>query len=352
MVKDNDNTDIFQNIVDHFSGLIESTSVQRFGILEFQTANAALDQAASEPIPKMLFDSFWHEGELCVLFADTGVGKSILAVQIGESIASGIPILGFAMEAHKQPVIYFDFELGKKQFQRRYSNDFTDNYHFSENFYRGERTHDEIPNGESYETYLNMCFENLIENTGAKILIVDNLTILCSGDTDKASNAKPLMEYLLRLKMKYGVSILALEHTRKRDESREILLNDLQGSAMKSRFFDSAFCIGKSATDPNIRYLKQLKTRAGESKYTLDNVAVCQIIKPNNFTGFEFLSYGSEYEYLRRRTEDDKQKFDLEVVNLSKQGFSLREIKEKLGGSHMTIKRILDKNKSVTSVTL
>src|ERR1700760_4207752 len=31
----------------------------------------------------MLFGEFWHEGELCILFADTNVGKSILAVQIG-----------------------------------------------------------------------------------------------------------------------------------------------------------------------------------------------------------------------------------------------------------------------------
>ena len=35
----------------------------------------------------MLFGEFWHQGELCILFADTNAGKSVLAVQIGESIA-------------------------------------------------------------------------------------------------------------------------------------------------------------------------------------------------------------------------------------------------------------------------
>ena len=53
-----------------------------------------LKRANSRPIPKMLFGEFWFESELCILFADTNLGKSILAVQIGDSISRGIPIKG------------------------------------------------------------------------------------------------------------------------------------------------------------------------------------------------------------------------------------------------------------------
>src|SRR5271165_1831234 len=39
----------------------------------------------------MLFGDFWRQGELCILFADTNVGKSILAVQIGDALSRGEP---------------------------------------------------------------------------------------------------------------------------------------------------------------------------------------------------------------------------------------------------------------------
>jgi hypothetical protein len=81
----------------------------------------------------MLFSEFWYEQELCILFADTNVGKTILAVQIADSISRGCPIPGFKLEAQKQKVIYCDFELNDKQFQGRYSRNYGEPYVFSDN---------------------------------------------------------------------------------------------------------------------------------------------------------------------------------------------------------------------------
>ena len=78
----------------------------------------------------MLFSEFWHEGEICILFADTNVGKSILAVQIGNAISRGVAIKNFKLEAKKQSVFYLDFELSDKQFQNRYSLNYESNYLF------------------------------------------------------------------------------------------------------------------------------------------------------------------------------------------------------------------------------
>ena len=49
----------------------------------------SLEEARNKPMPIQLFGELWHENEICILFADTGSGKTILAVQIAESIASG-----------------------------------------------------------------------------------------------------------------------------------------------------------------------------------------------------------------------------------------------------------------------
>ena len=82
-------------------------------ILISKTAHDWLNEAALAPVPQMLLSELWYEGEICVLFADTNVGKSILAVQIGNSISSGKPIPGFKLGVKAQPVVYLDFELNK-----------------------------------------------------------------------------------------------------------------------------------------------------------------------------------------------------------------------------------------------
>ncbi len=87
------------------------------GLLEVKTANNWIEQASKRPIPRMLFSEFWYEQELCILFADTNVGKTILAVQIADSISCGRSIPGFKLETMAQKVIYCDFELNDKQFQ-------------------------------------------------------------------------------------------------------------------------------------------------------------------------------------------------------------------------------------------
>ena len=81
------------------------------GLFTLMQANGWMDQAKTRPIPQMLFGEFWFEGELCILFADTNLGKSILAVQIGNSISKGEPIHGFRLEASQQKILYFDFEF-------------------------------------------------------------------------------------------------------------------------------------------------------------------------------------------------------------------------------------------------
>jgi len=325
------------------SEIQQKTIFSKYGILSTAKTNDVMKYAATQPIPKMLFDEFWFEHELSILFADSGVGKSLLSVQIGESIASGKKIPGFRLEAQPQPVYYFDFEISAKQFQRRYSNDFVDNYTFSDNFYRGEMNPDSIPDGLTFESYLNQSFERIIQETGAKVFIIDNLTRITNSDTDKAQTAKPMMEFLLSLKNKYGLSVLALEHTRKRDESRPISLNDLQGSAMKARFIDSGFTIGRSAKDVSFRYIKQLKFRNGESRFDSDNVAVCRIDKKHNFTGFEFIDFGNESEHLKQLTDGDRSNMVEQVKALSEQGLSQRQIADRLSIGLGTVNKYLKK---------
>ena len=313
------------------------------GLFTVKTASRWIEQAKTRPIPQMLFGEFWFEGELCILFADTNLGKSILAVQIGNSISKGEQIRGFKLETPKQPILYFDFELSDKQFENRYSIKFEQHYNFDNNFIRVEINPDAtIPEAQTFEDYLNHSLERSITETGAKVLIIDNLTYL-KNETEKAKDALPVMKHLKALGKKYGLSILVLAHTPKRDLSKPITRNDLQGSKMLINFCDSSFSIGESHSDKNLRYLKQIKQRNTEQIYDAENVCVCQIDKPLNFLLFEFVNFGKEWEHLKQHTEKDKENLNEKVSDLKQQGLSLREIGAELGISHQQAKRILDK---------
>jgi hypothetical protein len=309
----------------------KKANTESTGMFTLKTANEWIDEAKKRPIPNMLFGEFWFEGELCILFSDTNIGKSILAVQVGNSISKKEQIPGFKLESIKQPILYFDFELSNKQFENRYSIDFKEHYSFDSNFIRVEIDGDAvIPVGKDYESYLCDSLELAIINSKSKVLIIDNLTFL-KNDTEKAKDALSLMKQLKLLKTKYNLSILVLAHTPKRDSSKAITLNDLAGSKMLINFCDSAFTIGGSYTDKNIRYIKQIKQRNTEVIYDSENVCVCQIQKVVNFLQFEFLNLGNERQHLKQLDEGDRESIIEQVKELSAQGKSQRDISAELG---------------------
>ena len=309
-----------------------------------RSATQCLRDASSMTSPRMLFGEFWFEGELCILFSDSNVGKSILAVQIGESVAANQAIAPLKLEAPQQPVLYFDFELSDKQFENRYSVDYIKHYDFNPNLHRIIINPNHIipSHYPDFDAYLNWAIEKEIVETGAVILIIDNITYL-RNETENARNALPLMKHLKALKSKYNLSILALAHTPKRDASKPITRNDLQGSKMLMNFCDSSFTIGESTQDNTLRYLKQIKQRNTEQLYGSNNVCLFRIVKPVNYLKYDFEAFGREYEHLKEADGDDhraKQKED--AAWLRAEGFKIREIAEQLNISKSKADRLLN----------
>lgn len=310
--------------------------------LRVRSFNQVMKQASELPIPQMLFGKFWFEGELCILFSDSNAGKSILAIQIGNNISRGKSMVPFEMETQGQPVLYCDFELSPKQLEARYTQDWDAHYQFDENFYRADLNPDaEVPEGfNDYEEYLNYSIEAAIMDTGAKVVIIDNITYI-GTENEQAKFALPLMKHLKALKNQYGLSILALAHTPKRDKSKPITSNDLQGSKMIMNFCDSSFAIGSSTQYEQRRYLKQVKQRNTQQVYGEDNVCLFDIVKPHNFLQYDFVGYGDERMHLKDRKEQEKDNMLDRAVELKQQGLSLREIADELGISHQKVDRLL-----------
>ena len=254
--------------------LTRATQVQHgmpdsIGVMSIKTANRTILEASLLPTPRALWDSFWYEGELSCLFADSNVGKSILAVQIADRIA------------RTDNVLYLDFELSEKQFQLRYTNEHGKPYTFPERLYRVSLDCNSLLEADFEEAIMG-GIEQMALQTGCKIFIVDNLTYLCCA-MEKGDAAGRLMIQLNNLKKKYGLSVLVLAHTPKRSLDCPITSNDLAGSKRLYNFFDSVFAIGKSAQDGGLRYVKQLKVRYGTFSHDADNVIIYEIEKVDAF---------------------------------------------------------------------
>ncbi len=315
-----------------------------------QSGNEWMSQSKTQAIPQMLFGEFWFEGEVCILFADTNVGKSILAVQIADAISRG----GYMNDTvcrttvPAQKVVYFDFELTSKQFESRFSQreegseTYTNHYQFHKNFYRAEINPETSDMGEyaKFEDFLNASLEQTIVATGAKVIIIDNLTYL-RDETENARNALPLMKYLKKLKSQHGLSLLALAHTPKRDATKPIGRNDLQGSKMLINFCDSSFAIGESHKQPGLRYLKQIKARNTEIIYHTESVLLANLSKASNFLRFTFHETADETEHLKVLTNKQREELKEQARQLSASGLSHRKIADRLGISAMSVTRYL-----------
>ena len=316
-------------------------------LLLLKEINDWIKEAKLKPIPKMLFGEFWFESEFCFLFSDTNLGKTILAYQIGDSICKGKEIPGFKLTTEIQPVLYCDFELSGKQLENRYSVNYSDHYTFPQGFFRIEINPDaHIPDTISFEDFVTLSLQKKIEETGARILIIDNITYL-KNETEKAKNALPLVKHLKLLKSKYNLSILVLAHTPKRDLSKPITQNDQAGSKNLMNFCDSCFAIGESGIDKNLRYLKQIKQRNTEQIYGAENICLCQIVKPTNFVQFEFINFGLEIDHLKQKTHKDAETLDKNIIALREQGLSYRLIASELGISHMKALRTCEKHNKI-----
>jgi len=308
-----------------------------------------LQNGAETPPAQMLFGGFWFQDELCILFADTNAGKSILAVQIGNAISRGQAVGPFEMNGPAETVLYFDFELSTSQFRKRYMGDSADGAGaFNEKFLRAviNPSSNKARKFSSYVEYIGNEIENALVSTGARVLIIDNLTCLRFG-THAASGALNLVHFLQGIKDAYQLSILVLAHTPKRSLSKPLTRNDLLGSKMLINFCDSAFAIGESQLPPPaegsgpLRYLKQIKQRSTHEVYGAANVCLCSIVKADGFLQFKFDGAAHEAEHLSRQTEQYRKISDTCIAELSQQGLSVRQVAEKLGIGPTTVFRAL-----------
>lgn len=294
------------------------------GMLQVERINVTIEKAKDKPAPRDLFRGFWFEGELACLFADSNVGKSILALQIAEEISVN------------QTVIYFDFEMTDTQLRVRYT-DQTDTHEFPDNLYRGYIDPSRVTTIQNMENALMRDIEASALQLNAKVIIIDNMTYMCI-DNEKGDSASSLMIKLKNIKELYKLSILVIAHTPKRNEKEPIEPRHLAGSKRLYNLFDSVFALGKSRQDPSYRYLKLLKTRMDENPHDENNVLILQLDKASD-GNLHYLVIGEEPEKDQLgnlRTASCDEATVKQIVAMKEAGKSFRDIEKELEGVSKT----------------
>jgi len=258
-----------------------------------RTAAQRLTDARNAPPLRPLFGCLWETPGIAILAGDTGVGKSVLAVHIAHLITSDKrELLGLGC-AVRELVLYYDFELTDRQFEKRF-----DGFPFTDELLTGD-TNPAAVDVESF-TFDHICAD--LDRTGARIVILDNISALAMKTTADADVSIGIMKGLKRLQLERGVSSLVLAHTPKLPPGAALSLNHLAGSKHLSNFADSVFFIGRSVQGARTRYVKQVKNRTDEE---LPGVLVCELSDEHGHLGFTLLGPDEEAPHLAVPAEDN-----------------------------------------------
>lgn len=176
--------------------------LQPIGLNDFLTLNV--------PPREMLLDPILPERSLAMLYAPRGVGKTLLGLSIGLAVASGSSLLRWSVPKPRR-VLYVDGEMPMVSLQERLRAISVGlNFQIPNDGFRvlaADNTESGIALGTEEG---QRAIEPLLGNVD--LLILDNLSTLCTTGSESASDAwVPMQNWLLGLRRK-GIAVLLIHH--------------------------------------------------------------------------------------------------------------------------------------------
>jgi putative DNA primase/helicase len=162
------------------------------------------------PPRQMLLSPILAERSLAMLYAPRGIGKTLLGLSIGLAVASGNPLLRWSTP-HPRRVLYVDGEMPLVSLQERLR---AISFGLSgEVLNAGFRilAADQLENGINLGSEEGQhALEPLLNDVD--LLILDNLSTLCTTGGESASDAwVPMQNWLLMLRRR-GIAVLFIHH--------------------------------------------------------------------------------------------------------------------------------------------
>jgi hypothetical protein len=284
---------------------------------------------------EQIFDAFWREGELALLFGPSGVGKSIFAVQLAEALASGRGIEGFDMPAAARNVLYVDLVMSGMQFKRRYmiANEAgreAETFGFARRFFR------ERPDTTEK---LAEWLRQVVKKGTFRVVIIDDLSAI-KRTNDGTRETLALMRELKSLAGETGISILAIagcERQRKGEFTDE---RHLGRSRVLADAADSVFALGFHPYAEGWRCLVQTRSpRSAPAVWNQSNAPSCRIDTVR--AGFPEMRFDMRFE---AKMDDETRALVCTIHQMRAEGsLTYQQIADRLEISVSTVGRYLKK---------
>ena len=290
------------------------------GGFHVERMNQCIDEAHQLPPLVPLYPDIVLEGDLSIIFGQSGIGKTIFAMQIARYIA----------ESGKR-LLYVDCEMTPRQLGNRYKTP-----NFPPTFLRAEMDR-EHPAEDVLKGIEEVAVANHVE-----VVFIDNITAL-GQSLDRSADAGALMASLNTLKKKYNWTLVVLNHVPKMFSGNVPLsLSAMQGSAKINQLIDDAIGLAQSCIDSNLVYVKQCKWRNGELTMGADHVAVYERCKDEDGNlGFISRGFGTEQEHLSIENSNEREEMKARVRELSNKGMTQTAIANQLRISQSKVSRLL-----------
>lgn len=284
--------------------------------------------------PNNLYGRWIVENEITIVAGDTNAGKSTLTYQIGMDLASGRNSLGFPASP-ANGILYVETEMSSSQLCKRYGD-----IEISSNMLLLNAV------GMELEQILEQVTKTVEEQHRKKkstTIIIDSFTIAATGSIT-AKVAKALMRSLKALCELYNVTVVVLVHTRKRDKSKPVEMQDLAGSAKLTDMADNVLAVAKCGCAGNEVYVKMLKARSNAIPSTVRHYELSN----ENYLHFNFIQECEEQTLLASAVSGKIEltpELKLKIVTKHEEGTSIRTIASETGLSKSTVDRIIQKHK-------
>ena len=221
-----------------------------------------IDSMDIKLLPKeMIVDEIIGKHKIIALSADTNVGKSIWAHQLGIAVAVGkSDIFGYPISGSKR-VLFLNFEMDEHELIERQQlliNALPKQYHelldnFQINTFEGKRT--------LFQDNWDRIEKTIRDNDAFDLIIVDNMYACTGIDDEKNADLKPMLAKIISISDIHDSSLLIVTH-HKKHQAEYILSTDLiRGGSTFANAVDVIIQLAESLREPGLRLMKITKNR-------------------------------------------------------------------------------------------
>jgi hypothetical protein len=305
------------------------------------------------PIPVMndIVEGIIGENSFNFLAGEEGAGKSLLSMELGLAIATGMEkFLDYNINKHG-PVLYLNNELPFPVFLARFKKMRTRLYgHHSVKLDKFMTPEFIKPLNESWEDIVK-----IIKQKNPTLVILDCFYWAHDRKENDSSEMKDIMRKLISLRDQYGVAVLVVHHTKKGTRYETMHNDNMRGSMVFGASSDTVMMLRRSAKDESKRLFKPTKLRNGNDE--MRKARLLEIGQGDLW--FSDLGEANEEEHLAiqggnaRVTADDKINFE-EIFGADKE-LTRKEIVKRckhLGFGERTVDRCLKSEASANGILL